>query len=134
MTHYSFHFLLIDLLLLVSFVFMVEGCATSGTTIKYPILPSVAVTGQHSYSRTIELDSTNQIIKVRTMNFLFCLPESYGKDLEKKWPLIRFFHGMGEREDDLELLKKHPLLKILDEQKDFSSIVVSPQLPLEKYL
>jgi predicted peptidase len=68
------------------------------------------------------------------INYLFYLPESYGKDLEKKWPLILFLHGMGERGDDLELLKKHPLPKTLDQQKDFPCIVVSPQLPLDKLL
>ena len=68
------------------------------------------------------------------INYLFYLPESYGKDFEKKWPLILFLHGMGERGDDLELLKKHPLPKTLDQQKDFPCIVVSPQLPLDKLL
>ena len=134
MTQYSFHSLLIGLPLLMLLGIMIEGCATSGTTIKYPTLPSVAVTGQHSYSQTIELGSTNQIKNVRTVNFLFYLPESYGKDREKKWSLILFLHGMGERGDDLELLKKHPLPKILDEQNDFPCIVVSPQLPLDKSL
>ena len=134
MTWYSFRSLLICLPLLVSFVFMVEGCAATGTTIIYPELPSVAVTGQHSYSRTVELDSKDKIKNGMTLNFLFYLPESYGKDHEKKWPLILFLHGMGEREDDLELLKKHPLPKTLDQQKDFPCIVVSPQLPLDKSL
>jgi hypothetical protein len=59
---------------------MVEGCAATGTTIIYPELPSVAVTGQHSYSRTVELDSKDKIKNGMTLNFLFYLPESYGKD------------------------------------------------------
>jgi predicted peptidase len=68
------------------------------------------------------------------MKYLFYLPESYGEDPHKKWPLILFLHGMGERGDNLDLLKKHPLPKILDEQKDFPCIVVSPQLSVDKSL
>lgn len=43
MTRYSFHSLLIGLPLLVSFVFMIEGCATTGTTIKYPTKADAAI-------------------------------------------------------------------------------------------
>jgi len=68
------------------------------------------------------------------INYLFYIPESYGIDQNKKWPLILFLHGMGERGNDLDLLKKHPLPKTLEEQKDFPCIVVSPQLPLDKRL
>jgi predicted peptidase len=96
--------------------------------------PSAAVTGQHAYLKRILPDSTNQIKKAATINFLFYLPDTYGKDPEKKWPLILFLHGMGERGENLELLKKHPLPKTMEQQKDFPCIVVSPQLPLDKRL
>lgn len=68
------------------------------------------------------------------INYLFYIPELYGKDHKRKWPLILFLHGMGERGNDLKLIKKHPLPKTLDEQKDFPAVVVSPQLPLDKEL
>jgi predicted peptidase len=96
--------------------------------------PSAAVPGQHAYSKSIKPDSTDQRKKAVKINFLFYLPETYGKDPHKKWPLILFLHGMGERGENLELLKKHPLPKILEKQKDFPCIVVSPQLPVEKTL
>jgi len=96
--------------------------------------PSAAVTGQHAYSKSIKPVSTNQRKKAATIKFLFYLPETYGKDQKKKWPLILFLHGMGERGENLELLKKHPLPKSLEQQKDFPCIVVSPQLQLDKKL
>jgi predicted peptidase len=134
MIQYSLYSLLFSLPLLVLFIVMIEGCASTGESIQYPPLQSVAATGQHPYSRPMELDSTNKTKKVNTINFLFYLPESYGKNPKKKWPLILFLHGMGERGNDLELLKKHPLPKTLDQQKDFPCIVVSPQLPLDRLL
>jgi len=96
--------------------------------------PSTAVTGQHAYSKSLKPSSANQRKKAVKINFLFYLPETYGKDPQKKWPLILFLHGMGERGENLNLLKKHPLPKTLEQQKDFPCIVVSPQLPLDKRL
>ena len=94
------------------FVFIVEGCAMTNTKMNDFPPPSTALTGQHAYSKSIKLDSTNQIKKAVKISFLFYLPDSYGKDPKKKWPLILFLHGMGERGDDLEILKNHPLPKI----------------------
>jgi len=72
--------------------------------------------GQHACSST-------------EVKYLLYLPDTYGKDRSYKWPLILFLHGYGERGNDLELLRKHPLPQILELQTDFPFIVVSPQLP-----
>jgi predicted peptidase len=60
--------------------------------------------------------------------FLLFLPKEYGKTV-KKWPLIMFLHGSGERGKDLELVKKHGPPKMVESQPDFPFIVVSPQAP-----
>jgi predicted peptidase len=102
-------------------IFIIEGCGQIKNLTKHPALPQIPLKGQNKYSKA-------------DINYLFYVPESYGKDRNKKWPLILFLHGMGERGNDLELIKKHPLPKILDEQKNFPCIAVSPQLPLNKQL
>src|SRR5512136_634531 len=86
--------------------------------------------GQHPYSSKIQMNTLNNIATTVEVNYLLHLPSDYGKDPYQKWPLILFLHGSGERGSDLELLKKQPLPKTLDQQKDFPFIVVSPQLPL----
>jgi len=86
--------------------------------------------GQHPYSSKVQINTLNNITKTVEVNYLLHLPSDYGKDPYQKWPLILFLHGSGERGSDLELLKKQPLPKTLDQQKDFPFIVVSPQLPL----
>ena len=63
------------------------------------------------------------------LRYLLFLPEDYQKQPGKKWPLILFLHGIGERGDDLDLVKLHGIAKIVEEQPDFPFIAVSPQCP-----
>lgn len=65
--------------------------------------------------------------------YLLTLPEGYGKDPAKKWPLLVFLHGAGERGDDLSLLKKHGPHKLISAGQTFEAIVVSPQVPDGEY-
>lgn len=63
------------------------------------------------------------------MNYLLYLPADYGKEPDKKWPLILFLHGMGERGDNLDKVKDHGPPKLIAEGKEFPFIIVSPQCP-----
>ncbi len=58
---------------------------------------------------------------------LLFLPKDYGADQQQKWPLILFLHGAGERGDNLERVKVNGIPKIVEQQKDFPFIAVSPQ-------
>jgi predicted peptidase len=61
--------------------------------------------------------------------YFLTLPDGYASDEAKKWPLLVFLHGAGERGDDLNLLKKHGPPKLIAAGKKFEAIVVSPQVP-----
>lgn len=50
---------------------------------------------------------------------------------EQRWPLIFFLHGRGERGDDLAMLKRHGIPRVVDEADSFPFITVSPQCPLD---
>jgi len=67
-------------------------------------------------------------MKQRNYQYLLFLPEGYG-ERQEKWPLILFLHGSGERGDDLEAVKKHGPAKIVETDKKFAFVVVSPQCP-----
>ena len=69
-----------------------------------------------------------KITKVADCNYLLYLPADYGKG-DKKWPLIMFLHGAGERGNNLEKLKKQGLPKMVSQGKNFDFIIVSPQCP-----
>ena len=66
-------------------------------------------------------------------NYLLFLPQDYGKEPAKKWPVIVFLHGSGERGQDLRLVKAHGVAKIVEKQKDFPFVVISPQCPREQW-
>ncbi len=52
---------------------------------------------------------------------------------EKKWPLIVFLHGAGERGNDLNLVKKQALPRMLGTRRTFPFIVIAPQCPSNAY-
>lgn len=71
------------------------------------------------------------ITKHVALDYLLHVPKAYAQDDATAWPLILFLHGAGERGSDLELVKKHGIPRIVEEQADFPFITVSPQCPLE---
>jgi len=73
-----------------------------------------------------------KITKTVTCDYLLYLPEGYPAG-QKKWPLMLFLHGAGERGDSLDLIKKHGPPKLADQGKKLPFIVVSPQCPLNEW-
>lgn len=70
-----------------------------------------------------------EIRKRARLEYLLYLPKGHGEGPTRRWPLILFLHGAGGRGDEIELIKKHGLPKILEGRDDFPAIVVSPQCP-----
>jgi hypothetical protein len=64
-----------------------------------------------------------------TLNYLLYLPKEYGEDKSKRWPLILFLHGAGERGSDLNKVKALGPPKLVAEGKEMPFIIVSPQVP-----
>jgi predicted peptidase len=65
-----------------------------------------------------------------SMNYLLYVPEGYAAS-RKRWPLILFLHGAGERGDDIEMVKKHGPPKLVAEGRALPFVVLSPQCPKE---
>jgi predicted peptidase len=72
-------------------------------------------------------------VKDYKLNYLLYLPDSFNQNDSLKQPLILFLHGAGERGEDMELVKKHGVPKIVENQEEFPFIVVSPQCPADSY-
>lgn len=62
-------------------------------------------------------------------NYLVYLPEGYDADPSKKWPLILFLHGAGERGSDINKVKAHGPPKEVEQGRKLPFIIVSPQCP-----
>jgi predicted peptidase len=65
--------------------------------------------------------------QVLAADYLLSLPPGYGADTTKRWPLILFLHGAGERGTNLNIVAKHGPTKIEAAKNNF--IIVSPQCP-----
>jgi predicted peptidase len=78
---------------------------------------------------------TNQMAKQFTfktaqqidLKYLLYLPKGYEAKSDKKWPLILFLHGAGERGTNVWKVATHGPVKHVTPETDFPFIVVSPQ-------
>ena len=68
------------------------------------------------------------VIKV-SYSYLLSKPEGYKAEAKKKWPLVIFLHGSGERGSDLEQLKKHGPPKLIAAGQKFPAVIASLQCP-----
>ena len=63
------------------------------------------------------------------LKYLLFLPKDYQAHSQKRWPLIFFLHGAGERGSNVWKVAVHGPPKIVAKDPDFPFIVVSPQCP-----
>jgi predicted peptidase len=67
--------------------------------------------------------------QVLTADYLLFLPPGYAASSEKRWPLILFLHGAGERGTNVWLVAKHGPPKEAGQNPGLPFIIVSPQCP-----
>lgn len=79
----------------------------------------------HTMVKTIE--------KTLRLNYLVYTPSQVGEQTRKKWPLVIFLHGAGERGTDLNLVKKHGLTMMAEQGEKFPFILAAPQCPVESF-
>ncbi|WP_456376180.1 carboxylesterase family protein [Lutibacter sp.] len=76
---------------------------------------------------TSAIDSTNR-------EYLLYLPKGYNKNDTKKWPVLLFLHGNGERgngKEDLDYVLIHgPLYEAWIQKRDLPFIIIVPQLQM----
>ncbi len=91
--------------------------------------PAILLSSEVQTGQTPQhFEKKNGDIILQTEYLLF-LPAEYGKDPARKWPLMLFLHGSGERGTDINLVKKNGPPKIVEQKPDFPFIVISPQCP-----
>ncbi|HVI43435.1 MAG TPA: prolyl oligopeptidase family serine peptidase [Chitinophaga sp.] len=64
---------------------------------------------------------------IRETNYLVYLPDGYTQDTTKRWPVMLFLHGSGERGNDIEKVKAHGPPRLAAEGRKFPFIIISPQ-------
>jgi antitoxin component YwqK of YwqJK toxin-antitoxin module len=69
----------------------------------------------------------------KSYNYLIYLPEVYNKNLQLELPLIVYLHGTSLRGDNLDRLKDYGIfMLIMQKNKDYPFIIVSPQCPIDR--
>jgi predicted peptidase len=76
----------------------------------------------HSFERRITVRA----------DYLLFLPKGYEANADRRWPLILFLHGAGERGTNVWQVDVHGPAKYIAEHPDFPFILVAPQCPSEQ--
>jgi predicted esterase len=61
------------------------------------------------------------------------LPEGYDSDESKRWPLLLFLHGLGERGDDLKNVETYGPPKLITDGEKLPFVVVAPIVPRDEW-
>ena len=94
----------------------------AGTTTQTPAAPAPApmqTAEQFQFKKTLSAE----------VNYLRFLPKGYDAKAERRWPLILFLHGAGERGTNVWKVATHGPAKHVTGETDFPFIIVSPQCP-----
>lgn len=70
-----------------------------------------------------------RVTRLVSAQYLLYLPKDYNGRSRKRWPLILFLHGAGERGSDVSKVAVHGPPKLVRQGRDFPFIIVSPQCP-----
>ena len=74
-------------------------------------------------ARTLEPAAT----RTGRLRYLLYRPPGYGADATRRWPLLLYLHGAGERGEDLGIVANHGPPRLIEEGQDFTALVASPQ-------
>ncbi len=79
--------------------------------------------------RLIQKSFSIQSKSHKEIPYLLYLPNAYYKGQKNKLPIVVFLHGRGERGNDINLLKRQALPRMISEDNvDFPFILLAPQL------
>jgi len=73
-----------------------------------------------------------RVVKDVRVRYLLHLPAAYARK-RKRWPMILFLHGAGERGTRLSRVAKHGPPRLIREGRDLPFVVVSPQCPEDQW-
>ena len=70
-----------------------------------------------------------KISRTVEMQYLLSLPKDYSSKGGKRWPLILFLHGAGERGTNVQRVAIHGPLSLAKQGREFPFIIVAPLCP-----
>ncbi len=73
-----------------------------------------------------------RISRTAEMKYLFYLPKDYDAKSKKRWPLMLFLHGAGERGTDVQRVAIHGPMSMVKQGTNFPFIIVAPLCPVDE--
>lgn len=110
---------------LLTLALVLSGCSTTHHSPATKPVGRVSSPGA-SPGQTAQKFHLEQVLDA---DYLLFLPDGYDAGSTKRWPLILFLHGAGERGSDVWKVTTHGPPKIDTTATNFPFIVVSPQCP-----
>ena len=95
----------------------------------FPAMKAKAQTNDSSFT-TATLDWKSS--RTGELKYLLYLPPDYNKSSDKKWPLMLFLHGAGERGTDVNRAAIHGPMSLVKQGTNFPFIIVAPQCPTDE--
>lgn len=83
--------------------------------------PEIAAQQPRAFQATIRREVT--------VPYLLFQPQGYERRGPRRWPLLIFLHGAGERGTNLAQVTRHGPPKLVANRPDFPFVVLSPQCP-----
>lgn len=78
--------------------------------------------------QNLRLESFHSTLTHTTRHYWLYLPRAYGSD-KRRWPVMLFLHGGGERGEDPELVLKHGPIQEAANGRDLPFLLLAPQMP-----
>jgi len=66
------------------------------------------------------------------LEYLYYVPKDHDPKAKKRWPLMLFLHGAGERGTDVQRVGIHGPMSLVKKGKDFPFIIIAPLCPEKK--
>jgi predicted peptidase len=63
------------------------------------------------------------------LDYLVYLPADYARDAARRWPLVVFLHGIGERGENVQQVRRIGLTRRVESRGGAPYILVAPQCP-----
>jgi predicted peptidase len=73
-----------------------------------------------------------KINRAGELKYLLYLPPGYDETRDKRWSLMLFLHGAGERGDDVQRVAVHGPLSLVNQGTNFPLIIVAPLCPADE--
>ena len=89
-------------------------------------LPSMKVKAQTNPSLITSTSLEWKSTRSGELKYLLYLPPDYSNSADKKWPLMLFLHGAGERGTDVNRVAIHGPMSLVKQGTNFPFIIVAP--------